>query len=557
MKKTNVLQILLGLSLISVFVSCQQPGSTPENQKKPVETISSVDLRNYDAKGNIFRAADNSEYEFFSKITDKYANFYRYDSPSGEHIYFEGTECPEWVLKSVTIEDYEDGIRVVYHRPKNIAGFSDRLLGSFNVTYIDGNGNNSTSTSATYEQMNDCWEGEVWNPRTRDTFSVDYPLVLPGKETYINVQYGYASDKNDNQFFLSFKVIPAHGKACVKDLPEKFISLGELGAGSADFVKLTDNSDGLILSVKNVIPPEGKNLRRSYSVIEADSNEKYFGDNWNSVGWVDEAVENRETSFEIDLLKFKIDNEENMGLSKSKNKPYIFCETQYSYELDEYPGVIFKTPLLKTSIIKSEKLYQFKSNEEEIDYLTSYGYMKELNPSTYELQLKIFNTVSKILDSDKDYTFVITDERPNVFAGQWKAFKNFTGKITMDLSKTKYKEIPSWGLFRKIDEDPDCFKNIVSVILPDDIEEIGDCVFNGTSITSFCLPETITRVGACIVPADASVEFADKDNWYWCWESDDDKAWTDKIYNSPKWELADLDAEPYTSDWKRYAKIIR
>lgn len=773
MKKANVLKILCGVSILAVFVSCQPTSGNP-NEKR-----TAVDLRNYDAEGNVYRSASEGQIEFFSEITNDYANFYRDDSLGEGHNYFWNEDCPDWVLKSVTIEDCDDGIRVIYHRPKGIENFSDKPIGWFSVTYIDGNGNNSTSTSISYDKMNDCYDAAGnWDLKIRDTFYVDYPLVLPGNETYINVQYGYnrgsgtkkdfdaleqeQNGNSDNQFFLSFKVIPAHGKACIKDLPAKFVSLGELGAGSANYVKLSNTSDGLILSGKDIIPPEGKNIRRSYSVVEADSNDKYFGNNFNNVGWVDEAVENPEKDFDVNLIKFKVDNENNCGLSNSMNKPYIFCETQYSYELDEYPGLIFHTPLLKTPIIKSDKLYRFKSNKEAIDFLVSYGYMKEVNSTTYELSAKTFNSAidyfrprtnkasetdadytfiitdenpdlnllgkpdiqvnyildlsktkikkikeygfgsaniknvtgvilpntlevigmqaldgtsisnlvipssvkaigacvtpwntvdgitvdltfedsdnwyfaradegffrdgnyydcnwekadfktysykqhqnindiwvryykmndkeyeeyftysaekyikkvsestyefsiekadiaSKYLDSTKDYTFVITDENPSVWSGQWKAFKSFTGKISFDLSKTKLKEISSWGLFNKFaDSAVDNYSNIVSVILPETVEEIGDSTFSATSITTLLIPAKTTRVGGCIVPDGATVEFADKTNWYRCVENDDEKPWNNKDYTSSLWTAADLDKDPYPNDWHRYAKI--
>lgn len=564
MKKINVLKLLLGLSIITFTVSCSQlsGGNTGTDYNE-------VDLRNYNSEGDVYRSAsgNNDNYIFSSEVANDYYNFYRKG-----YEYFGGADCPDWVLNSVTIEDCEDGIKIVYHRPQGIPDFSDKPMAWFSVDYIDGNGNLSTSTTIPYDQMNDCYDASGnWELKIRDSFSVLFPLVLPGKEIHISVHYGYGSQtatendiddikpsdtgNNDNEFAIVFKVFTAHGKACIKDLPKNFTTSNELGQKSVNHVKIKNETEGLIFSTSGVIPPEGKNLRRAYHIIEASSNDKYFGDNWNDVGWVDEAVENPKNSDKINLLKFKVAKDNNNGLSHSKNLPYIFCQFNYSYELEEYPGIIFRTPILTTSIIESDKLHSFKTNEEFMDFLIKFGYMNKITESQYEFSLSYAHLVAQYLNPEKDYTFVITDELPNVWDKNWKAFKSFTGKISFDFSKTKLKEIPGWSLFSKPEGDPDCFMNIVSVILPETLEEIGDTVLSGTSINSLIIPANSFRVGANVVPEGATVEFADSNNWYWCWEGEDGAPWTEKDYTSPKWNPADFDSDPYTNDWRRYAKI--
>lgn len=337
------------LVVLTLF-SCNQEGLDNDENTTDVDI---ADLRNYNSNGEVYtgnsRSASRKSDEepiFSAKLSDERWSFYRVD-----RTYIGGDQLPQWVKDTITIEDWENGIRVVYHRPEDQPNItiSDKEMAWFGINYIDGNGNTSTRTKGDWSKMNVNKSSEGWHPAVVETFTLDFPLLNPGQKAIIEVAYGYSGE---NQFNLYFEIMPIHGKGCIKDLKKNFTTLGEHPyPESVKHAILKDSEEGLILNIKNVKPPKGKNLRQAYNLFKQNENSKYYDTDWKQIGYVEESVEDPTKKFSVDLSRFS-------EFKDSNHLKYLFCEFSYVYELEEFPGLTFETPIFKTEIIETKKFWQ-------------------------------------------------------------------------------------------------------------------------------------------------------------------------------------------------------
>lgn len=308
-----------------------------------------ADLRNYNSNGEVYTGNSRSAARkpdvtptFSAKLTNERWSFYRID-----RTYIGGDQLPEWVKDTITVEDWENGIRVVYHRPEDQPNFavSTMTMDWFGINYIDGNENTSTRTTADWIKMNGSKTSDRWDPAVKETFTLDFPLLNPGQKAVIEVHYGYSVD---SEFALFYEIMPIHGKGCIKDLKKNFTDGTPLHPESVKHAILNDTEDGLILNIKNVEPPKGKNLRQAYNLFKQNGNSKYFDTDWKQIGYVSESVEDPAKKFTVNLSEFS-------EFKDPDDLKYLYCQFSYIYELEEFPDLTFETPVIVTEIIECDK----------------------------------------------------------------------------------------------------------------------------------------------------------------------------------------------------------
>ena len=360
MKKLLQITAVAVLVVLSLGItSCAQNSDSEGGQEVKV-----VDFRNKKSDGTVLsRVARDAEVVFNSEFKtdineyDKHS-FYKVTKEANGNIYDEkdfvveaasnGDESKaklEAFAENVKITSHKDGFQVEFTAPE---GFEE--LDFWGLSYIDGNGNNSTGV----EKVNAIIDG---------TLSVVYPLVIKGTPATIFVHLGslHVEDAKHWEAQLYFSVTPVNGLGCVEDMPKDF--------DSSDYL---DIEDGHILKVSKMVPPMAQNLTRSFQLNGQDKGTQPYGIEGDyavvkSLGFVvnekaseletDACAAGEAVEFTIDLKEYTKKSDDYVGFigcdkdSDSTNQPYIWAIFGWSYTLDDFPGYTFITPGLWSKVV--------------------------------------------------------------------------------------------------------------------------------------------------------------------------------------------------------------
>lgn len=556
MKK--ILQITMFLASILLCFSCKTAVDDGKNDddsgsgKK--ETL--LDLRNKTADGKSYRSIDGNytfSYEYIEK-TDNKDIFSYYYGPGSD---WENDFIPlEWVKNTITLADCEDGVKITFHTPDE----KDCPVSNvdwLNVVYVDGNGNGSTTVTLPNNLK------DAFNQGTDKTFDIVFPLVLPGETVTLYVNYGYVTKDYYNDWNpdksrvirLCYKVNTAHGKAKPDDLPKDF-----------DVSKyVTIKEDGKTFEAKGIIPPEGKEVKKAIQLWECndkgESNQLFWPALETSEGRTFEK--DGTDDFSIDLTAIDV---KKIEAAPGKNYPYIYVQFYYEYRLEEYPNLVFRSPVCQTYVVDNT---QFRGTQ--IDYLIKYSSVVKVSDTEYKATSADFRDLLKALvGHGTNFKLTVTDKTlpKNFFSSLcWDDIKiDYT--YTLDLSETEIEVIPGWNTGESLygGENSNAPK-ITSVILPNTITKLDDGAFSGTSIESINVPASCKWIGIGLLPESSYtncwtkkiiIPEADYSNWK-ALDGGDDKDGTREI-SVEKWNnrvtegTYNLDSEGFYQ-WRRYFKV--
>lgn len=513
----KILKLVFAILTISaIFFGCAQE-SIPDDSQNP-EVI--IDLRNKTDKGISYRSPGNGPYTFN----------YILDRSNVEYNKKTGSDVPEWAIKTISVEDCEEGVKFIFHRP-DPKDCPLSYITWFNIYYIDENGNQLINISPKDAVRNINDSDENGTIIAKETFEVLFPLVLPGRKVSLWVEYSYDDKENTRDIFLPFIINTAHGKAMPDDFPKYF-----------DCSSYVDIKQGKYLFVHNIIPPQGKNLRRIIRMVEYTDDGKvnqFFCDNFP----ISDGIEK---NTKIDLTELTL---------PGKSYPRVSVEFTYGYDLDEFPELIFASKSFMTEI-KTGTVFSLSKQE----YLEA-GYYKEIkkiSDTEYKASVKSFGDLLKFLNeypTAEHYKLTVTDKKPDLTSFFqricWDDVK-FAYTYSLDLTETEVTEIPKWQLYDA--------KPISEVLLPETLVVIGDGAFEKTSITNLTVPAGVKWMGQAVIPYEkvsegefsykGTITFADSTNWYRTWIKE---KWNNRDSSTSS------DCKPYTEGslfevWDSYFK---
>ncbi len=364
MKKILKITAIAAFAVLSLSVTSCNWGK-PKNPGTP----KNIDFRNKDSSGKVvsFRSAnpdDTFNVVFRADIAefDRHS-FYKVTKENNGNIYNEaefdvvssdkGDEIKaklEAFAENVKITSHDDGFQLVFTAPD---GFAE--LDFWSLTYIDGNGNDSTGMdkSGTETALED------------GTLTVVYPLVIKGETADFRVQLASLdiADTKHWEAQLYFSVTPENGLGCVEDMP--------LAYHPEDYLEIVD---GHVLKVSKMIPPMAQNLTRSFILNEQDKGTVPYGVAGdyavvNDLGFVlgdkasdvetDASAAGTTVEFTIDLKDYTAYSDSDayvgrIGCDKdgnNANQDYMWAMFSWSYTLDQFPGYTFSTPNLVSKVV--------------------------------------------------------------------------------------------------------------------------------------------------------------------------------------------------------------
>lgn len=396
-------------------------------------------------------------------------------------------EVPQWVINTITLEDCEDGVKFVFHKPSETDCPDSYRMVWIDAHHIDSNMNENVGVSPKESVI------EAFNNGETETLEFSFPFVLPGKTVSLCIQYGYATPNyaEYKEVRLYYTVNTAHGKAMVDELPENF--------DDSDYVTI---KDGRYLEIQNITLPKGKNYRSIIQVFEYDPN---VTTDPNQIGYKESPDHTPETNDKYDLIDF---------CEIEKRYPYIYAILHYEFELDEYPNIYTRCHMYTTQ--KYENVFKGSA------FFVNANKAEKVSDTEYKTSAQWFKALLKALEDEGDlFTITLTDT-PDAgkFFGEicWEDMNDVPNYV-LDLSQTELTYIPGWNTGNQIYNGGNGTK-IVGVILPNTIEKIDDGAFYETSIKSIEIPASVKWIGKTILPNSAySDEWAEiiqsnKSEWY-------------------------------------------
>lgn len=360
-KLLQITAVALFAALSIGITSCAQG---PEGGKE----VKVVDFRNKKSDGTVLSRAgadgDDPVFkaEFIADIDEfNKHSFYKVTKEPNGNIYDEndfvvesannGAESKaklEAFAENVKITSHEDGFQVEFTAPEDF-----EKLDFWGLSYIDGNGNNSTGVNKENAIDED---GKL---------TVTYPLVIKGTPATIFVHLGSLNveDAKHWEAQLYFSVTPVNGLGCVDDMPKDY--------DSSDYLTI---EDGHILKVSKMVPPMAENLTRSFLLNEQDKGTQPYGieDDYAVVKGLGFVVNEKASELETDAcdageaVEFTIDLKDYAECSddgaylgcigrhddgSKGNQPYIWAMFSWSYTLEKFPGYTFRTPDLWSKVV--------------------------------------------------------------------------------------------------------------------------------------------------------------------------------------------------------------
>jgi len=259
-------------------------------------------------------------------------------------------------LKGLTEEECADifvfepddkGIKITYNVPEKIladlhvhnkAGYD-----IFSITYVDSNGNHLTKQSFTTDTYNavptDGWQDEskTWI----------YPLVAPNETVKLYIQIGvWKADEIDQKtteyIYEAFYDVQSGngGLGHVDEMEEKWDEESQLNIAKANATEY---------SLKDVIAPEADKVRKRFTLWTNESSKL----NWDTAEWINSEatdIAKGDDAYTYDITK--------CGFLKTAvvSAPYVFYQFSYEYILDDYPELLFSTPVITSPNIKNTYL---------------------------------------------------------------------------------------------------------------------------------------------------------------------------------------------------------
>lgn len=337
MKKGKFLILSLCVVFFLNVTGCKKNTDTPQDLGSTNKSTS-ADFRNKDASGTVYggrfagRAADDDALDFeFIKVTKNVI------TENGSTSEMKEDE----IKKLITFKDSAAGINVVFDTPAEWVTKGIHL-DWFQMDYIESASDGSMGGWSTQVKVDDSVRLDE-NKIVKDEFSFEYPLVLPGKETYFVFQLSgtdYKSPEYKVELCFYMKVTPKHGTARVDNLPENWYERD----------KYTEFKNGVMI-LKNIVPPEAQKVNKSILVQCETAKDKFWAEDSIQIKGFDEDVEyGQKTDFFIGDIEVVDYGNNPLDIS---NHPYCHIDMTYHYKIKNFDDLTFSTPGIETENIDS------------------------------------------------------------------------------------------------------------------------------------------------------------------------------------------------------------